>query len=663
MMSFAFDFEVAEQQFRKESDIIGEELASKQKEKAQIEADSKTDTDRVDAINKEIKRIREEMQAQIDALATERSAIEDKLFDVRRRLRELSIEIANIEKRLRLALDRERQQEEYSKRRLEFDELSTGFCWHEKIKLHQIEGALALSNVKRGILADKMRLGKTLTVSAAADLLHSQKILIITPADVAKGFHGQWTTKWATHRNIVLMYKMTKGQRDMTFNILRRLSEFTVVLNYEAWRKDKALIEQLIEMRFDTVILDEAHNIKDTSTSAYDGVERIVFAENCCPKCSGAFTQYQVTRWETFYQCDNCGFDSRNGKWEFGDRCSVKNVFPMTGTPILNKPIELFPLLHLILPEVFREKNDFLSMYCVRNNWTGKWEFRPGALERLQSHLAGRYIARDRKTAGVEIPDQEIQYHDIALTELVDDYPNQWRIIQQISRHAQIILESTQKKMEMLAAITIILRKRQANVWPAGIEIKDENGDVVFSVADDTKESIIIDKAQELVAEICQDGMDNGERAVVFSQFKGPLRELATRLNQQGIPAIVFDGDTPEYIRDQIKLDFDGSRDNPNPKWQVVCANYKTGGVGLELSAANHVISLDREWNPGKNEQAYARVESFYKDSKTTVHILRIPGTIDSWMDDLNAEKAGLVSGVESMAKNLLEAMKNGDIV
>jgi hypothetical protein len=50
--------------------------------------------------------------------------------------------------------------------------------------------------------------------------------------------------------------------------------------------------------------------------------------------------------------------------WEVKDRRSIKNVIPMTGTPILNRPQELFPLLHLILPEIFVTERQYLNMYC-----------------------------------------------------------------------------------------------------------------------------------------------------------------------------------------------------------------------------------------------------------------------------------------------------------
>jgi hypothetical protein len=69
-------------------------------------------------------------------------------------------------------------------------------------------------------------------------------------------------------------------------------------------------------------------------------------------------------------------------------------------------------------------------------------------------------------------------------------------------------------------------------------------------------------------------------------------------------PQSFYDGDTPESIREQVKADFNRSVVGDGPyKWQVVLANYKTGGVGLNFTAATQMIILDEEWNPGKEEQ------------------------------------------------------------
>jgi SNF2 family DNA or RNA helicase len=454
--------------------------------------------------------------------------------------------------------------------------------------------------------------------------------------------------------------------------------QFVIVVNYSSWRKDKTLIPDLINLRFDTIVMDEAHEMKNTSTSAYRGVREIVLAENCCPRCSGEVKrQATEDNWDSFLKCTACAWDSLSDPdWEFGDRCSAKMVTPMSGTVILNKPQDLFALLSLVDPVNFRQVKDFLRVYCMQDMYTGKWRFKPGGLDTLKHKLSGRYIARE----GVKTPGQKIYTHDLVMDPSL--YPDQWKVITQLSKHAQILLDSG-KKMNILATIALITRKRQANVWPAGIQLKDEEGNVVFNVGEEVTESIKIDKCvqysegewQGLLPEFTEEGdMDLGSRVVVFSQFKGPLKELERRCALAGIKAVRFDGDTPDSVRDQVKLDFDrkyceaeGYNNGNGPKWQVLLANYKTGGVGLNFTSATEMIELDQEWNPGKEDQARGRIDRMGQVEHTNVHVINVERTIDAWMNALNDEKASLIDGFNSMAEplstQLLDAMKNGDML
>jgi SNF2 family DNA or RNA helicase len=214
--------------------------------------------------------------------------------------------------------------------------------------------------------------------------------------------------------------------------------------------------------------------------------------------------------------------------------------------------------------------------------------------------------------------------------------------------------------------------------------LKNEKGDVVFSVGDEVRESIKLDKIikydvtgelQGLIPEFTEDGdKELGSRVVVFSQFKGPLAELERRLKTAGISVVRFDGDTPDDIRNQAKLDFDRKfceqpdyNEGNGYKWQVILCNYKTGGVGLNFTAATEMIILDEEWNPGKADQAFGRIDRMGQTEETNVHILRIANSIDSWMVKLNEQKKEIIDGFESSASNvasdLLTAMKNGDII
>ena len=627
-----------------------------------------------EALTKQIDEIRESMQAQINALRQEQHELDEQSFDLRRNLRDAVARVAQMERLFRQALENELATKRFQQQSLDFDNVTAGLKWREFAFDHQITGAKFLAANKRCILGDKMGLGKSLTSLMACDMMRARRILIVVPDDVVSNFIHE-VYKWAPHRQVMSLGRMTKGERAAALMIMGLLDEFICVINYSAWRKDNSLIDSLINIRFDTVILDEAHTIKETTTNAYRGCHKIIMAENSCPECGSAIKQmrgvpatYQHHR--EFFGCTNasCGWDQNkdvdnNIQREYGYMRSVKNVFPMTGTAILNKPEDLFALLSLVDPKNFHTKNYFVRDYCDIDYYTGKTKFRSGGMATLVNRLSGKWIARDRKSAGVVLPKQEIMTHNLEITE--DNYPAQLKVIQQLTKYATIQLSSG-KQMSNIAAITLIMRKRQANVWPAGIVQKDENGDVVFTVADDVNESIKVDWCIDphgegnLVDLTAEGNMELGERVVVFSQFKGPLIELEKRLSAAGISVVRFDGDTPQAIRDEVKIDFDRSRCRENgrePKWQVVLANYKTGGVGLNFTDCTQTIILDSEWNGGKEDQALGRTDRIGQTEESTVHILEVDRTIDTWMRALIDDKRNLVDGFESTANLALAYM------
>lgn len=627
----------------------------------------------------ELKAAKQALQEQMDTIAQELHAIDTELYDYRLAKRALNNEIWELRRLLAQAIQDELNNERLLKNKQEFDKKIGQYNYSDRILQHQKDGAFILATNMRCILGDKRGAGKTLTAIAAWDMNQSQRILVIVPDDVVSNFVSE-IHYWAPHRNVLQIGKLPRDQRQVALMLARQSESFVIVVNYSAWRKDKTLIPDLIKLRFDTVVMDEAHEMKNTGTSAYKGVRQIVLAENVCPSCNGEVKEGDYINKQQQMVCTVCDWDSfyNTKSTEFLDRCSVKMVTPMSGTVILNKPQDLFALLSLVDPINFRELKDYLCIYCQQSWATGKWEFKSGGLASLQKRLSGKYIARE----GVKTPGQTIYTHDLEIDPAI--YPDQYRVITQLSKHAAILLESG-KKMDIFATIALITRKRQANVWPAGIQIKDEDGNVIFSVGEDVQESIKIDKCIKysplndewdgMIPEYSENGdTDLGARIVVFSQFKGPLKELERRCNEAGIKVVRFDGDTPQSIRDQVKQDFDRKfcedenyNNGQGYKWQVLLANYKTGGVGLNFTAATETIELDAEWNPGKQDQAYGRTDRLGQTEHTNVHRLRLLNSIDVWMDAINEEKAQLIDGfnavAEPLSNQLLDALKSGDIL
>ena len=108
-----------------------------------------------------------------------------------------------------------------------------------------------------------------------------------------------------------------------------------------------------------------------------------------------------------------------------------------------------------------------------------------------------------------------------------------------------------------------------------------------------------LDRICELVEDIAQ----AGEKAVVFSYLLGPLRGLSRRLLKEGKGHAVLTGDMPLATREEVVARFKNEK-----RCTVLLASSRIACEGLTLIEANHVVFVNRWWNPSANAQARDRV-------------------------------------------------------
>jgi len=616
----------------------------------------------VEAAHKELDNLkaeaRKEYEARVYELNAKDAEFREALYEMKNNIRKVKADHESLERKLDQARRLEIAQASFADIEAKWEKLTLTAPWREWAFDYQISGAKKITMNKRMILADTMGLGKTLSALIALDLIRAatkdarpdnpysedldvqgnpipgtgvyqpcgHKILYFAPSTML-GNVAREVNRWAPHRSVVTLGGMTKAQRAFLIEMMQDHEEYVVLINYEAWRRDKGLIEDLINIAFDTVIIDEAHNVKDRKSQANRGIREIIRKSN-------------------------------GGE-------GVPFVIPMTGTPILNRPQELFSLLNLVDWRHFHSENYFLYDYC-QQGYDGKWKFRTGGLEMLSKKISNLFLRRTKEQAGIKLPPKTVITHE--LTPDPEKYPNQTRAREEMRKWGSIILNAQEgKAISAAAAIAVYTRLRQIETWPAGIELKDSHGEVVLKL--DIEESQKIDELihyenstvnewMGLIPEVIED-----ERAVVFSMFKAPLRELAARCEKAGIKAVVLDGDTPKDLREEIMKDFDAryTPDRKDAKWDVILANYRVGGVGANFTAATQLFVLDSEWSPGKRDQAIDRVHRIGQDKPVTIHKLDMENTIDSWMNEIMGHKQDLIDGFENEAeKNLTDLLREG---
>jgi non-specific serine/threonine protein kinase len=164
----------------------------------------------------------------------------------------------------------------------------------------------------------------------------------------------------------------------------------------------------------------------------------------------------------------------------------------------------------------------------------------------------------------------------------------------------------------------------------------------------------------ERLREICENIYEKRERVIVFTQFKEitqPLSDfLQTIFQHQGL---VLHGEIPVKKRKDIVAKFQGQEYVP-----FMVLSIKAGGVGLNLTAANHVIHFDRWWNPAAENQATDRAFRIGQTKNVIVHKFIMKGTIEEKIDLMLEDKNKLSKEIiPDMQENWITEMDNNQLM
>ncbi len=297
----------------------------------------------------------------------------------------------------------------------------------------------------------------------------------------------------------------------------------------------------------------------------------------------------------------------------------------VTGTPVENHLGDLWSLLAFAQPGLLPRRKQFMDKFA-----DGKTE----DLTRLRA-VVGPFILRRVKTdPGIlpDLPDREVIRDDCTLTrEQVGAYEavvtDMLGALDELRRTAGSAGEP--KLRRRAAVLGGISRLKQICVHPALLTesrrgLGERSG-----------------KISRLV-ELCTQIVDEGQAVVIFTQFASFVPDLANHLRQAlGVEVATLTGSDPRTARAATVEQFSTPAGPP-----ILIASLKAGGTGLTLVRANHVIHLDRWWNPAVEDQASDRVWRIGQNQKVSVHVLVCPGTLEDRIDLALRSKRELAASV-----------------
>ena len=558
----------------------------------------------INAKEAELTRQEEELKKKLDGLKQLKAL-------ARKEQRRLTLEKASAERQAAVAAKQAQLEEELRSISSQAEALVSNKIWwppvdkaeKTRILTWQWEGAIKLAAAKRGILGDTRGMGKTVTAVAWRVAVGAKKTLAIMKKAYCEEFVRE-IRRWEPNLPILPIIGSNKIQREVLLNILAGQEEFLVVANLEMWRKDRSGLQDLKNIGFDSIIVDEAHHLKD-------------------PDSIGAKGVVELSK-------------------------QVAYLLHMTGTPVQNRPQELFTLLHTSWPNLFPTKRDFVRDYCYQIT-QNRWTWRPGGLETLLKKMSNFFIARGPDDVGHKIPPPAI--HEVELDfDGYDEQKEAYRILA-----SQNFMAIKDRALPVFNTIAVLTRLAQLVVWPPGISVFDEELETTLTF--DIRQSVKLDWAVELIEELAEEN----QRVVLFSRFVAPIEELAKRLKMVGVSTATITGSTNFSEKREIIRDFDIKTAPTRPKYTALLATYGTVGESANLNAATHLIQLDRFWKPSQDAQAIGRVDRLNSMEQATVYRPYVKETVDELqIEIINAKEEMLsaFSDAREMQNKLMDHLR-----
>lgn len=290
----------------------------------------------------------------------------------------------------------------------------------------------------------------------------------------------------------------------------------------------------------------------------------------------------------------------------------------LSGTPIENRVEDLWSQFQFLNPGLLGTRERFVEG-LGREPRRLREKIRPFILRRLKRDVAPELPARTEVTLHCELSEQERGLYETVLASTRQD------LVARLGAEANVI--------QLLEAL---LRLRQACCHPGLVPGQ--------AAATSSKVELLLESLEESIA--------LGHRALIFSQWTSYLDLIEPQLKARAISFTRLDGSTPN--RQEIVADFQRD-DGP----RAMLLSLKAGGVGLNLTAADHVYLLDPWWNPSVEEQAADRAHRIGQKNPVIVHRLIAKDTVEEKIQALQKSKLALAGQVledSAAALNLTRA-------
>lgn len=434
---------------------------------------------------------------------------------------------------------------------------------------HQEEAIIKLLQHDKFLLLDTPGLGKTASSIIAALETGVKKILVVCPASLKLNWMKEISI-YDKPENVSIINKTWEPNKWTIINY-DILDKFNTIEKAKKGKKPKFKFQEydeqvinnhIINEKFDLIICDEAHYLKKSSSNRTKHIKKIIK--------------------------------------------TIKKRWFLTGTPITNKPVDIFSLLSMVDHPLSLNYNSFLYSYCNGKTMkiNGKKIIKAdGAsnLEELNRRIRPVSIRR-RKEDVLDLPDKIISpiYIELDDDDKIDYESSVERYIQMKEEQGKNL--SYAKKLVELS----VLRR-----WVAEKKIKH------------TKELI-------------NNSLESDKKVIVFTDYTSVVDTLRDEYKDI---CVVINGETSQKDRQKAVDLFQKNNDI-----KLFIGNTVAAGVGLTLTAAEVVIVNDLNWTPANVDQSLDRAFRIGQSKNVICYFPLFDSTIDTIVYEVLDKKRNIIN-------------------
>lgn len=442
--------------------------------------------------------------------------------------------------------------------------VAPGLKYPEGLKEYQLADVQKMISVGNVLNRNPMGLGKTVEAIMTMKEMGARSVLVVLPKIVGPQWRDQISRWWPERAKDVVLYR---NNRD-------KISEGNIVLiNYEKLLNE-ATMNKLRMFRWDILFADEAHKVKN-------------------PKSQRTLALKAIP-----------------ALWRVA----------LTGTPILNKPDDLWSILNFL---DWRYSGisywNFVNYFCeIKEDFWGR---KPVGLTPIPGRVEVLRKLLERVSVYNSLSVAQGKTRNVVKLEMSAKQRKLYKDMR------DLVLDELPENAQIANGAVLTIRVIQATSWP-GLFIEGEAGPKF-----------------EWIQYMCEDYPER--KLVVFTRFEKTARGLGEYLAKSGIESVQLTGAIPDKQREANKQRFINEE-----KVQVLIGTIAAMGQGTDglQEVCNNCVFIDRDWSPEIMEQCEDRLNRFGQKYPVFSYILECEGSFDQHVGRINQHKAD----------DIREALKNG---